>query len=210
MSPRAHPPIGIGNKWRRCSLLALALFLFGPAGPVVADFDNGMVLFEQGRFEAAGAELLPLAETGDARAQYVLGVIYQNGLSGKVDPQTAASWFRRAAKQGYVEAQVELGRMYREGDGVDQDPSEMIKWYKLAAEQGDVGAQLFVADAYAYGHGVETDRIAAYMWYEVAMRYWGSLAEQAKLQVASQMTPEEITEAKQRASRILPSGEGSQ
>ena len=210
MSKGAQRRSGAGRTWCRFCPLVAVFALLAPAGLIAGDLGSGMTMFEQGRFEAAEAELEPLAEAGDARAQYILGVIFQNGLSGKQYPGSAVAWFRKAASQGYVEAQMELGRMYRDGDGVAQDPEEMIKWYKLAAEQGDVGAQLFVADAYAYGHGVEPDRIAAYMWYEIAMRYWGGLAEQAKQQVADRMTPEEVAEAKRLAEAIMPAAEGAQ
>jgi TPR repeat protein len=166
------------------------------AGPASADIDAGMTAFEQGDFEAAAAELRPIADRGDPRAQYILGVMYHNGLAVPLDAGKAAELFRRAALQGYVDAQVELARIYRDGDGVEQDFAEMAKWYALAAKQGNVGAQLYIADAYAYGHGVPRDLVRAYAWYDIASRYWGELTAPAKKLIADQLTADQMTEAR--------------
>jgi len=172
--------------------------------PARADLEPGLALFEQGNYSAAVAELLPAAEAGDARAQYVVGIVLGQGFAGVPDPQTGAAWLLRSAEQGYAPAQVELARMYRTGDGIAENHAEMVKWYRRAAEQGDVGAQLFVADAYAYGYGVEPDLIEAYVWYEIAIRYWGHLAERARDVVAVQMSDAEVAQARSRAAALLP------
>lgn len=169
-----------------------------------ADFETGWVKFEQGDFFGAHEELRPLADAGDPRAQYIMGVMALNGLVGEPQANEGAAWLRLAAEQDYVEAQVELARLYRVGEGVEQDLARMVHWYRRAAEQGHVGAQLFVADAYAYGQGVEPDNVTAYMWYEVAIRYWGDLAVHARDVIAERMTAEQIREAKRRAEKIQP------
>lgn len=185
----------------RTLLLALACLLAVTSG-ARADFETGLVKFEQGDFYGAQEELRPLADAGDPRAQYVMGVMALNGLAGDAQPNEGAAWLLLAAEQGYVEAQVELARLYKTGEGVEQDLTKMVHWYRRAAEQGHVGAQLFVADAYAYGQGVEPDLVEAYKWYDVAIRYWGDLAIHARDVIAAQMTPDQIGEAKRRAARI--------
>lgn len=185
----------------RAILLATA-FLLVLTTSAWADFETGLVKFEQGDFFGAQEELRPLADGGDPRAQYVMGVMALNGLAGEAQPNEGAAWLLLAAQQGYVEAQVELARLYKTGEGVDQDLAKMVYWYRQAAEQGHVGAQLFVADAYAYGQGVEADFVEAYKWYDVAIRYWGDLAVHARDVIADQMTPEQIEEAKRRAAKI--------
>lgn len=180
---------------RRCGIaLALILALF--AAPATAgELAAGLALFEAGDFERAHAELLPLARDGDARAQYIVGIMYLNQYVAPSRAGLAAEWIGKAAEQGYAAAQTELGRMYRTGDGVAQDYREMARWYERAAAQGDVGAQLFLADAYAYGYGVDTDLVRAYMWYEIAIQYWGSLAVRARDIVAERMSVDQIAEA---------------
>ena len=49
--------------------------------------------------------LQPLAESGDAVAQYQLGVMYANAEGVPLDYVQAAGWLRRAAEQGFSRAQ---------------------------------------------------------------------------------------------------------
>ena len=183
-------------------ILILFLVLFGAAGlaSARADVARGIELFERGEFSRAYQELLPDAEGGDARAQYITGVILLNDFAEpESEQQDAEYWILRAAEQNYLRAQTELARMYKDGDHVAQDLAKSVQWYARAAENGDVGAQLFVADAYAYGHGVEIDLERAYMWYDIALEYWGELAVRARDVIAKNMTPQQIARAEQQA-----------
>jgi TPR repeat protein len=81
------------------------------------------------------------AEKGDAKAQFVLGLKYENGKGVPQDYAEAAKWYRKAAEQGYAEAQFNLGAMYDEGRGVHQDYAEAAKWYRKAKDQGVASAQ---------------------------------------------------------------------
>ncbi len=58
------------------------------------------------------ARCLPLAEQGDAEAQYELGLIYLNGHDVPQDDAQAVRWFVLAAEQGRAWSQWNLGRMY--------------------------------------------------------------------------------------------------
>jgi TPR repeat protein len=63
---------------------------------------------------------LPLAQQGNADAQYKLGVAYEVGLLGvPQDYAEAVRWYRAAAEQGDVSAQVKVGRMFAEGQELD-------------------------------------------------------------------------------------------
>ena len=61
------------------------------------------------------------AESGDAKAQHNLGVMYENGQGVPQDYAEALKWFRLAADQGDAKAQHNLGVMYYYGEGVPQD-----------------------------------------------------------------------------------------
>lgn len=185
---------------RTLAALALATCL---AGAARADVAEGLALFERGEFDAAAAALAPSAGAGDAAAQYLLGVMYLNGMALPPDDAAAQRLIRASAEQGHLPAQSELARMYRTGDGVAQDFAQMMHWYERAAMQGDVGAQLFVADGYAYGLGVPPDPVEAYKWYEIAIQYWGPLAVRAREVVAEGMTADQIADAVQRAGAWL-------
>jgi TPR repeat protein len=56
-------------------------------------------------------EWRPLAEQGDADAQYRLGVLYANGYGVPKDYVQARQWYEKAAAQGNTIAQYNLGRL---------------------------------------------------------------------------------------------------
>jgi TPR repeat protein len=106
------------------------------------DFVAGLPAFYSGDYATALREWTPLAEQGDALAQVILGLMYNNGEGVPQDHAEALRWYRLAAAQGYAEAQVDLGLMHDLGRGVPQDDAEALRWYRLAAAQGNAKAQL--------------------------------------------------------------------
>ena len=89
---------------------------------------------KRGDFRLAAGLFYPLAEKGDARAQYNLGLLYASGLGVGQDYQAALKWHRLAAGQGHAGAQNELAQMYAKGQGVKQDNVRAYVWYSVAAE----------------------------------------------------------------------------
>ena len=83
----------------------------------------------------------PLAEQGDALAQFGLGLMYRDGKGVPQDTQEAVKWYRKAAEQGNAQAQFNLGLMYSNGQGVPQDFIRAHVWYSVAAAalSGDEG-----------------------------------------------------------------------
>ena len=79
------------------------------------------------------AQLRPLAEQGDASAQFGLGLVYDGGLEVAQDYVEAAAWYRKAAEQGNASAQHNLGAMYANGQGVVQDYVLAHMWFNLGA-----------------------------------------------------------------------------
>ncbi len=79
-------------------------------------------------YETALNEWRPLAEQGNADAQFCLGVMYQRGHGVPQDYQQAQHWYEKAAVQGHVGAQFNLGLLYQNGEGVPQDFVQAYKW----------------------------------------------------------------------------------
>ena len=171
--------------------------------PVWADFNDGLESYQQGDFETALKEWLPLAEEGDAEAQSRLGYLYASGQGVAQDYAKAVDWFRLAAEQDHANGQYSLGVMYRDGMGVPQDYAEAVNWFRLAAEQEEAMAQAIAQRAlgamYYDGHGVPKDYVRAYMWWYLAVVYGEDSALEWRDLVAEQMTFEEITEAQRLA-----------
>jgi TPR repeat protein len=111
-----------------------------PGLPTWTILGGGYQSYLKGDYQAAYAEWLPLAELGDAEAQYNLGVMFDQGASVERDLAKAASWYRKAAEQGFRDAQTNLGMMYYQGEGVPTDHSEASRWFQLAVNNGDTEA----------------------------------------------------------------------
>jgi uncharacterized protein len=136
----------------------------GGAGPL----EDGYNAAEHGDFVTALRLWRPLAEQGDAEAQYNLGVMYEQGQGVIQDYGEAVKWYRLAAEQGDAGSQNNLGVMYAKGRGVPQNYREAVKWYRLAAEQGYPRAQSNLGSMYRQGQGIKQDFKEALKWYRLA------------------------------------------
>ncbi|MBT4045518.1 MAG: sel1 repeat family protein, partial [Rhodospirillaceae bacterium] len=65
------------------------------------DFLYGQRLYSLGDYAGAFTTWQPLAEQGDARAQFSVAVLYLKGRGIPLDKAKAQEWARRAAEQGY-------------------------------------------------------------------------------------------------------------
>ena len=131
-------------------------------------FDEGQAAYDRGDFTGARDIWKPLAEKGEIKAQFKLGLLHQRGEGVPKDIMAAKKWFELAAKQGAANAQFTLGKIYDNGDGVPQDYKAAMTWYRLAADQGNVGAQYWMGLMYQRGNGVPKDYKAALKWYRLA------------------------------------------
>jgi uncharacterized protein len=136
-----------------------------------------------------------LAEEGDSKAQYELGVMYQNGEGVPQNYSKAVKWFRQAAEQGDSNAQYSLGLKFSVGHGVPQDYTEAAKWHRESAEQGNTDAQLSLGRMYDRGNGVPQNYAFAYMWLNLAAAGGLEKAESYKDILSQKITKEQIAEA---------------
>ena len=122
-------------------LMLTALMLSGVvvSVPAFADFQAGLDAYQKGDFVGAVKEWRPLADGGDAVAQYNLGLLYLDGHGVPQSPMEASNWFRRAAEQDYTAAQHNLGAMYASGQGVKKDFVQAYKWLNICAAKGNTG-----------------------------------------------------------------------
>jgi TPR repeat protein len=151
---------------------------------------------------ADGADLLkPLAERGDARAQYLLATLLLSGQGVARNEQEALRLLGRAAEQGLGAAQTGLGDAYASGRGVARDDHAARDWYQKAAAQGNADAQTRLGDMSASGRGVPQNAFQAYVWYGVAARSGSAAARDKQMRIAPQLQPAEI----QQADRLIDS-----
>jgi TPR repeat protein len=180
--------------------LAAAILVLSFAVPVVAGpLEDSRAAYERGDFATAERLFRPLAEHGNAIAQYNLGVMYYKGESVHQSYPDAVFWYRHAAWQGDASAQLELGVMCYKGQGTLQNYAEALTWFRKAADQGSAQAQINLGAIYANGQGVPQDYIHAHMWLSLAAAKSETRAVELRDIVAAKMTAAQIAEAQKLA-----------
>ena len=144
-------------------------------------------------------ELVKRAESGDAKAQYDLGMDYYIGQSVRQDLTEAIKWLRKSSDQGNVEAANILAGRYANGEGVTKNPVEATRLLRKTAEQGNAVGQRELGGRYWAGEGVVKDDVEAAKWYNLAASQGDELAKQLLPQIEQEMTSEQIAGAQQLA-----------
>jgi len=121
------------------------------------------------RQDVAGYEADRLAaQSGDAKAQFVLATRFEDGKGVDRSMGQAIEWYRKSATNGLIDAQTYLGVIYDKGRGTKQDDMEAVRWYQKAAERGYGQAQYNLGVFHFYGRGVEVNKEQARKWFERA------------------------------------------
>lgn len=141
-------------------LIAAALLLAGAAPVAAQSVKSGIEAWQRSDYSGAVAIWRPLAEKGDADAQFNLGQAYRLGRGVTINLAAAQTWFERAAKQGHLDAQTTLGLLlFQNGDR-----AEGLKWLKQAADRGESRAQLVYGTALVNGDSVTQDPVLGYSY----------------------------------------------
>ena len=151
------------------AFMTLAPAFMTDSGASAQSYAAGLDAYDRGNYEEALRILRPLAEEGDARAQYGLGKIYETG-GGPITPDAkqAVYWYSRSAEQGIAAAQNNLALMYAEGRGVAQNKPQALALWEAAARGGHPHAQYNMGLLFYRGEGVERDLSAAANWFGLA------------------------------------------
>lgn len=182
--------------------LGMVLVVFALSSPVQADYMQSLL---RGENEAALQEMQPLAQKGDAKAQYDYALMFETGLAVKQNQVEAASWYMKSAAQGYAYAQNNLAVMYEEGRGVERDYTKAAQWFTKAANQGLSKAQYSLGLLYAEGQGVKKDVVKAYMWLSLAASDKQEPVGQEKRDaLAKTMTNVQVAQAQKLAAEFKP------
>jgi TPR repeat protein len=190
-------------------LILIAVFAICAALPaplVAQNFDVGLDAAIAGDYATALENWRPLAEGGDAYAQYNLGTMYYNGNGVPQDDAEAVRLYRLSVEQGNANAQYSLGFMYSNGQGVLQDDAEAAKLYRMSAKQGYDRAQYTLGVMYANGQGVLQSHVLAHLWYNIASANGNELGSYNRDIIVGRMTREQIAEAQALARVCMSSG----
>jgi cell division septation protein DedD len=167
--------------------LLVATLLGAAASPLAAqNVHAGIEAWQRADYAAAVSIWRPLAEKGDADAEFNLGQAYRLGRGVPINLSAATTWFQRAAAKGHVDAQTTLGLMLFENG----DRAGGIRWLKLAADKGDPRAMLIYGTALFNGDGVNKDPILGYAFVSRAASL-GLSPAQSTLEQLDQILPAE-------------------
>lgn len=150
------------------------------------------------------SDQLDAAQSGDAAAQYNLGMRYYNGDGVGKDLKSAAMWLAKAADQGDMDAQASLGTMYQKGEGVPQSDQDAFRWYLQSAQQGNRVAQYNLATMYASGRGTRANNAQAYFWLTLAASMGGNDIDALMSSLEGRMTEAQIADIKKKAEAWEP------
>jgi TPR repeat protein len=145
---------------------------------------------------------LKAANAGDGIACEKIAYLYDRGLGVPQDKKQSFDWLKRSADLGYAVAIFELGRAYEIGDGVRQDVPKAKKLYEQASAYGQPEALIALGTMYAEGHGAKLDREKALTYYIVAANYGNPEGKRLAGELATQLSPKQVSEAKEDAHRF--------
>jgi TPR repeat protein len=169
-----------------------------------AALTEGIAAFSKGDYGTALNKFKPLADQGNAEAQYNLGVMYRQGKGVPADDQKAIELWTKAADEGNnATAQFSLGLMYRQGKGVPANDKQAVSYWNKAAERGHNTAQMYLGIMYAQGSGISQDKVQAYKWFSIAADNGNLGAVQNLSTVSMHMEPAEIEQGKKLARKWL-------
>ena len=105
------------NQKLKVSLVLCVLVLMASVS-IADNFEDGVKAYESGDYTEAHRLILDIAKSGDARAQFNIGNMYNEGKGVTQDFKQAMKWYRLSAEQGYAMPQYNLGVMYDRGTGL--------------------------------------------------------------------------------------------
>lgn len=98
-------------------------------------------------------------------AEYMLGVMFQEGDGVEKDITHARLWYKRSSEKGDLDATTALAEMYLSGKGGALDQEKAFELFISAANKGHVKAQHKLGLMYIQGWGVKEDDIQAAGWF---------------------------------------------
>jgi len=165
----------------RASLIAALLAVLSCAAvlPARADFDAGMKAYEAGDYETAMKEWLPLAEAGNAEAQFRVGRLYHLGQGFQPNGKLAIYWYSKAIKAGHASARFNLAAILDIGELAPQDFKRAREYYHIGALNNHASSQHNLGLMNMTGSGAKPDYVEAYKWFFIASANGEELADKA-------------------------------
>lgn len=88
--------------------------------------------YAEGKYELIFKRIVPLAESGQHKAEELLGIMYLNGQGVEKNAERALPWLNKAAEANQPLAQHHLGVIYYLGEAVSADTVRALMWLHIA------------------------------------------------------------------------------
>ncbi len=119
------------------NIAGFLLLLIASATSHAEDLEDAVEAMRHGDFAEAYCIMRPLADSGDADAQYNIGWMYLNGYGLRINDILALEWWQKAVAQGHRDASFSIGMLYSLGEGeVSKNSDRAIDYYLIAADDG--------------------------------------------------------------------------
>ncbi len=185
-------------------LLATLCFVLLMPAAGHANLDDGIAAYNKRDYITAFNEFHSLAQSGDAKAQLLLGLMHDNGLGTARDLSQAFYWYKQSAGRGNTRAQYNVGEMLALGQGVDEDKKQALEWFRRSAEGGFAEAQYKLGLALSQGDTSEQNLVEAYVWLGLASSQQVEGSDVALLaldELKMRMKPSEVIEAEKQITK---------
>ena len=159
------------------------------------DLKKGWDAYNSLDYATAKAEWESLADAGDAKAAYGMGLLYGNGFGVDMNDELALKYYGIAAQKGHADAAFNLAVMHQNGWGVPASDEVANKWYRIAADKGNTEAQMALGRYYAMDFLDTYDPVLAFKWFNLAEKLGDFGASEKREFMASRMTPEQVSNA---------------
>lgn len=185
--------------------LAIAACLV-PAGTALADVKAGVDAWSAGDYAAAVREWQPLADRGDADAQFNLAQAYKLGRGMPVNLEKARELYGKAAAQGHVQAADTYGLLlFQNGER-----ERALPYLLASSERGEPRAQYILGVAHFNGDIIAKDWVRAYALVTLARNAGLPQATNALAQMDSHIPLADRQQGVALSSRIAAEAEATQ
>jgi hypothetical protein len=144
-------------------LLALGLAAAGLTPAAAGELKDGALAWSRGDHAAVLRLLGPLAERGDATAQYLVGSALANAPAARRDPAQARTWLAASARQGNLAAATDLAKLMLFGT-TPPERAPALALLRQASERGHPEAQHLLGVLSLDGETGPPNPVEAYKW----------------------------------------------
>ena len=171
--------------------------------------DEAYGAYQRGFYLTAMDNALPRAQNGEAAAQTLVGLLFEQGLGVKRDRKQAAFWYKQAAEGGDPAGMFKYALLLMEGRQVERDRKKADEFMRKAADAGNPSAQFNYAQMLVADGAADKGLRAALPYYEKSAEQGIADAQYALSQLYTNLTglpPEKTDRAREWLVRAARAG----